>query len=56
MYKTVYNFQTAQRPNLTRVENEPPFIDDEGVERYELKELQNDIGSVLPSIGIIFMF
>ncbi len=54
--QNVYNFKTSQRPNLTRVENEPPFTDDDGVERYKLKELQNDIGSVLPSIGIIFMF
>ncbi len=54
--QNVYNFKTDQRPNLTRVEGEPPFVDDDGVERYKLKELENEIGSVLPSIGIIFIF
>ncbi len=53
--QNVYNFKTRQRPNLTRAENEPPFVDDDGVERYELKELENEIGSVLPSVGIIIM-
>ncbi len=54
--QNVYNFQSDQRPNLIREEDAPPFVDEDGVERYRLRELKNDIGSILPSIGIIFVF
>jgi len=54
--QNVYNFKSSQRPNLIREEDAPPFVDEDGVERYRLRELENEIGSILPSIGIIFAF
>ena len=54
--QNVYNFKVRQRPNLIRDEGTPPFVDDDGIERYELRELENRIGNVLPSIGIIIIF
>jgi len=56
--QNVYNFQATQPPYLIRREDEagnPIRFEEDGVQRYELRELENSIGSVLPSIGIIFI-
>jgi outer membrane receptor for ferrienterochelin and colicin len=57
--QNVYNFKADQPANYVRVEDaagKPVVISDNGVERYELKRLENLIGSVLPSVGIILEF
>ncbi len=58
--QNIYNFESTLAPNLVRKEdvagNPIVYEDDDGVERYELETLQNSIGNVLPSIGIIFLF
>ncbi len=58
--QNVYNFQSTFPDNYIRAENENGmpilFTDDNGVERYELKRLDNRIGNILPSIGIIVEF
>ncbi len=58
--QNVYNFEASQPDNYIRATNEQglPVIntDSDGVERYELRRLENKIGSVLPSIGIILEF
>jgi len=54
--QNVYNFKSQLPPNLLRIENEPSFIDDNGINRYNLKQLVNESGTVLPSIGIMFEF
>ncbi|MGM0573125.1 MAG: TonB-dependent receptor [Bacteroidota bacterium] len=57
--QNIYNFESTLAPNLVRKEDEagnPIVYEDDGVERYELETLQNSIGNVLPSIGIIFLF
>lgn len=58
--QNVYNFKASQPDNYLRVEDEMgrpvTFIDDNGIERYELKRLNNSIGNVLPSVGIIVEF
>ena len=54
--QNVYNFQSELPPNLLRVEGADPFTDDNGIMRYELRELRNTTGTVLPSIGIMFEF
>ncbi len=53
--QNVYNFQARQRTNLVRNEDLQPFVDENGVKRYHLTELENSYGSVIPSIGIIFI-
>jgi hypothetical protein len=53
--QNLYNFQAQLAPNLLRVEDVPPFMDN-GVEKYQLKELSNTSGTRLPSIGIMFEF
>jgi hypothetical protein len=53
--QNAYNFQSALSPNLIRV-NDVPFVDDNGVNRYQLREVRNETGTVLPSIGIMFEF
>jgi hypothetical protein len=58
--QNVYNFKASQPDNYLRVEDETgrpvTFIDDNGFERYQLKRLENRIGNVLPSVGIIVEF
>lgn len=54
--QNVYNYQAQLVPNLLRIEDEPAFIDANGVERYNLKQINNTSGTLLPSIGIMFEF
>ncbi len=57
--QNVYNFKARQAPNYIRktddAGNPVIFIDENGIERYELQKLENRIGNILPSIGIIFI-
>jgi len=57
--QNVYNFKARQAPNYIRKTDEAGnpviFIDDNGIERYELQKLENRIGNILPSVGIIFI-
>ncbi len=56
--QNIYNFEATQPPFLVRKEDaagNPVQYEENGIRRYELKELENSIGSVLPSIGIIFI-
>ncbi len=57
--QNVYNFKADQPANYVRVEDalgNPVVISNNGVEQYELRRLENNIGSVLPSVGIILEF
>lgn len=54
--QNVYNFQAQLPPVLLREENREPFIDENGIERYELTQISNPTGNVLPTIGIMFEF
>lgn len=54
--QNIYNFQSQLPPNLLRVEDAPTFTDENDIERYELKEITNFTGTVLPTIGIMFEF
>jgi hypothetical protein len=56
--QNVYNFQ-AEQPPLLLVEsdsNGEPVTDPENPLKYELKYVENTIGTVLPTIGIIVEF
>ncbi|TVQ86084.1 MAG: TonB-dependent receptor [Bacteroidetes bacterium] len=54
--QNVYNFQSELPPNLLRETDETgnPLPAEDG--RYQLKELRNTTGTILPSIGIMFEF
>ncbi len=57
--QNVYNFEATQPPMLLLEEDDagmPIIYDDNGVARYRLKETENRIGSILPSVGVIFIF
>ncbi|MBS4014518.1 MAG: TonB-dependent receptor [Bacteroidetes bacterium] len=54
--QNVYNFESELPPSLLRVEGSAPYTDDDGIMRYELKEVRSYSGTVLPSIGIMFEF
>jgi hypothetical protein len=58
--QNIYNFESQLPDNVIRQEGENGqpivFTDDNGVERYKLKTLENMTGSVLPTIGLIFEF
>lgn len=58
--QNVYNFKSRQADDIiqARDENGNPIVytDEFGVQRYQLKTLVNEIGTVLPSIGIILEF
>lgn len=57
--QNVYNFQSEQPPYLVldRDSNGDPITyTEEGVEKYQLKELNATTGTVLPSIGIMIEF
>ncbi len=58
--QNVYNFKSDAPDNIVRKEDESgnpiTFVDDDGIERYELKRLRNRLGSVLPTIGIMLEF
>jgi hypothetical protein len=54
--QNVYNFQSQLPPNLLRADGIPSFTDENGIERYDLKQLTNSTGTVLPTIGIMFEF
>jgi len=53
--QNLYNFKSESAPNLIlqRDANGNPLIDPANPGRYLLKELKNDSGTLLPSIGII---
>lgn len=56
--QNVYNFKSTTRPFLT-VQEDPngnPLSDPNDPNRYELQELPNTAGTVLPTIGIIVDF
>ncbi len=56
--QNVYNFKATQPPILILEEDEagmPIVYEENGIMRYRLKELQNNIGNILPSIGIIII-
>ncbi len=58
--QNIYNFKSELPPNLLRETDEngnplPPVIEN-GDKRYELKEIRNKTGTILPSIGIMFEF
>ena len=54
--QNVYNFQSELPPNLLRETDDTgtPLPAEDG--RYQLKELRNTTGTILPSIGIMFEF
>lgn len=58
--QNVYSFESQLPDNVIRVEdqNGQPiiFTDMNGVERYQLKTIENLTGTVLPTIGLIFEF
>ncbi len=58
--QNVYNFQSEFPDNFVREVDSSGrpivFTDDQGIERYQLKRLENRIGNILPSIGIIIEF
>ncbi len=54
--QNIYNFQSDLPPNLLREESAPSFTDENGIERYELKQLNNPTGTILPTVGIMFEF
>jgi len=58
--QNIYNFESQLPDNVIRQEDENGqpivFTDDNGVERYRLKTLENLTGSILPTIGLIFEF
>ncbi|MFO7999405.1 MAG: TonB-dependent receptor [Bacteroidales bacterium] len=57
--QNVTNFKAAQPDNYIRVEDNegnPVLVTENGVERYELKRLENKVGNILPSVGIIVEF
>ncbi len=58
--QNVYNFQSTQPPFYVRAEDDSGqprvFTGEDGVERYELRRLENRFGNILPSIGVIFEF
>ncbi len=54
--QNVYNFKAKQAPIIVRdPDRMDPFVDQNGIERYHLKEIENRIGNILPSIGVIFI-
>lgn len=58
--QNVYSFESQLPDNVIRVEdsNGQPvlFTDINGIERYQLKKIENLTGSILPTIGLIFEF
>jgi hypothetical protein len=54
----LYNFAVEDRPNLTVVRNsEGQAVEDpEDATRYQLKYLENKIGNLIPSIGLVVAF
>lgn len=54
--QNVYNFQSELPPNLLRAtdENGQPLPAEDG--KYPLKQLNNETGNVLPTVGIMFEF
>lgn len=53
--QNVYGFSAMGQPNLTvqRDAEEKPIIDPDNPDHYKVKYLDNEIGTVLPSIGLI---
>ncbi|MDC1221235.1 TonB-dependent receptor [Salibacteraceae bacterium] len=53
--QNVYNFQAPLAPSITAVrdDNGDPLLDSADPSRYQMKEIQNFSGTLLPSIGII---
>jgi hypothetical protein len=53
--QNVYNFQAPLAPSITviRDNNGDPILDSTDPSRYQMKEIQNFSGTLLPSIGII---
>lgn len=57
--QNVYNFQSEGTPAYTTRKDEtgaPVVIDDNGVERYELRMIEMLGGNILPTLGIIIKF
>ena len=57
--QNVYDFKASQPPAISREvddQGNPIVFDDDGIMRYRLRLVENSIGSVIPSIGIIFVF
>ena len=56
--QNVYNFQAPLAPSITVVRDEDgnPILDSADAKRYQMKEIQNFSGTLLPSIGIIVEF
>ena len=54
--QNVYVFQSELPPVLIRVEGSEPVVGDDGIARYELKEVRATSGTILPSIGIMIDF
>jgi hypothetical protein len=54
--QNAYGFQAEGQPFLTvkRDENGKPLTDPNNDDQYQTKRLKNEIGSTIPSIGIIF--
>lgn len=54
--QNVYGFKAKGQPYLTvkRNENGKPLEDPQNPNAYQIKRLKNEIGSTIPSIGIIF--
>lgn len=53
--ENIYNYRAQLQPNLTvvRDENAEPVVDPENPESYLIKFLDNEAGTVLPTIGIV---
>ena len=53
--ENIYGYTIDFIPNLTveRDENGLPFTDPNDSSRYQTKLIQNEVGNVLPSIGIV---
>jgi len=56
--QNIYNFKSTTRPFLTVIEdqNGNPLTDPNDPNRYDLQELPNTLGTLLPTIGIIVDF
>lgn len=56
--QNVYNFQAPLAPSITVVRDEDgnPILDNADATLYQMKEIQNFSGTLLPSIGIIIEF
>ncbi len=56
--QNVYNFKVENQGNLLRVVNDDgnPLTDPENADRYVLKNIRTESGTILPTVGIILEF